>query len=302
MPLSTLIRPFFKGWSGRPNPISQYEVRGYKLDIPAEHVLPRYRADHPLYDRFLGVLGDCLPEYSLVIDIGANIGDSAAALCGIGRKRVICVEGSPHFFKLLANNAERIRICGHEIICVSAIIGAKQTSGLVINSASSGTTVVSDRGTSLTPLDQITEASYFGECPVTLVKVDTDGHDAIVLASGRQTITEHQPLLFWENEIASSTALKYYCNVYEFLQQVGYDWYTIFDNFGNIMFETNSIETVCEISVYIATLNAGISTRTIYYTDILASTQRHRALHSAAVAAYRMSYNIKPCMLNYAEC
>lgn len=293
MALGALTRSFQR-WRRNQNDLSRYEVCGFNLHLPTEHALPRYQAAHRLYDRFLCVLGDCLPEDSIVIDIGANIGDSAAALCGTGRKRVICVEGNPYFFQLLAKNAQLIEARGHRIVCVSAIVGPEQASGFISESGSTGKTVLSDRGISMTSLDRIAETSYPGGCWPTLIKVDTDGYDAVVLASGRRTIAEHQPVLFWENEISSVNNLKEYLQAYSLLEDLGYTNYTVFDNFGNIMFETADRKVLCDMARYIAILNAGLSTRTIYYADILASADRHRDLHSGAVESYQKLFDLIP--------
>src|SRR5258708_30770630 len=120
--LGSLTRSILGGWTNH-NEMSRYELSGFRLYLPTTHALPRYQAAHRLYDRFLGVLGDCLPEDSLVIDIGANIGDSAAALCGMGRKRVICVEGSPDFFQCLTKDGQLIEAVRLRVIWDTPVLG-----------------------------------------------------------------------------------------------------------------------------------------------------------------------------------
>jgi hypothetical protein len=207
---------------------------------------------------------------------------------------VICVEGNPYFFQLLAKNAQLIEDRGHRIVCVSAIVGPEQARGLIADSDSTGKTVLSDRGISMTSLDRIAETSYPDGCRPTLIKVDTDGYDAAVLVSGRRTIAEHQPVLFWENEIFSVSNLEEYMQVYGLLVDLGYNNYTLFDNFGNIMLETADRKILRDMARYVAGLNAGLSTRTIYYVDVLASADRHHELHSRAVESYRKLFDLMP--------
>lgn len=293
MALGALTRSFQRG-RRKQDDTSYYEVRGFKLQLPTEHALPRYQAAHRLYDRFIGVLGDCLPQDSLVLDIGANIGDSAAALCGTGRKRIICVEGSKSFFQFLTRNAQLIEARGNRITCVRAIVGPEEASGLIAEADSTGTTVISETGSPMRSLDQIAEDFCTDRCAPILIKVDTDGYDAAVIMSGPHMIGNHQPLLFWENEIWGDSNLRKYYDTYDFLHELSYTIYTVFDNFGNIMLDNTDRRGLRDIARYIATLNDGLSTRTIYYVDVLASSDKYREIHLAAVQTYREQFCLKP--------
>jgi FkbM family methyltransferase len=270
----------------------RYDVRGFKLHLPTTHTLPHYQAAHRLYDRFLGVLGDHLPDDSLVIDIGANIGSSAAALCGTGRKQVICIEGSSNFFQMLAVNAKLIEARGHRITCVRAIVGPEQETGFVAETDSTGKTVLSKSGTPMQSLDEISRKSCpNGSFPI-LIKIDTDGYDAAVIASGKRTILEYGPLLFWENEILTENDLRQYFDAYDFLAESAYTNFTVFDNFGNIMFSSGDFYALRDVARYIAVMNDKLSTRTVYYVDILASCEQHRELHLEAVKSYRARFRL----------
>lgn len=293
MALGALTRSFQRG-RRKQDDTSYYEVRGFKLQLPTEHALPRYQAAHRLYDRFIGVLGDCLPQDSLVLDIGANIGDSAAALCGTGMKRVICVEGSKSFFQFLTRNAQLIEARGNRITCVRAIVGPEEASGFIEEANSTGKTVISETGSPMMSLDRIAEAVCGGQCAPILIKVDTDGYDAAVIMSGRHLIWDHQPLLFWENEVIDDDNLRTYYDTYDFLYKSSYTVYTVFDNFGNVMIDSTDRNGLRDIARYITTLNDGLSTRTIYYVDVLASTDKYRKLHLASVKMYRERFCLKP--------
>ena len=177
------------------------------------------------------------------------------------------------FFKLLAKNAPFIEARGHRIVCVSAIVGPQRTSAFIAQSVLSGKTVLSDQGVSMTSLDHIAETVYPGGCAPILIKVDTDGYDAAVLASGRSIIAACEPVLFWENEICYDN-LQDYFEIYSLLANLGYENYTVFDNFGNIMFETHDCKLLRDMAGYIAGLNAGLSTRTIYYTYVRAFSRQ----------------------------
>jgi hypothetical protein len=146
----------------------------------------------------------------------------------------------------------------------------------------------------MTSLDQIAEAVCGGQCAPILIKVDTDGYDAAVIMSGRHLICDHQPLLFWENEVFDDNNLRTYYDTYDFLYESSYTMYTVFDNFGNVMLDGTDPNGLRDIARYVATQNDGRSTRTMYYVDVLASTDKYRKLHLAAVKMYRERFCLKP--------
>ena len=77
-----------------------------ELELPLSHELPFYQHDHPRYDRQLGAIAAELG--GPVVDIGANVGDTAAAIRAESDVPILCVEGDPAFFALLERNARAI--------------------------------------------------------------------------------------------------------------------------------------------------------------------------------------------------
>ena len=71
-----------------------------------------------------------------VVDVGANIGDSAAALLALPETRVLAIEGNERFFQLLAANgaqwAERLTpvhcLLGERSELLAAAIDARDSS------------------------------------------------------------------------------------------------------------------------------------------------------------------------------
>jgi hypothetical protein len=62
------------------------------------------------------------------------------------------------------------------------------------------------------------------------------------------------------------------------LQRSGYRAWTVFDNYGDVVLRTREIEALFQLFDYVDRQNAGLTTRTIHYFDVLASTERHEAL------------------------
>ncbi len=79
-----------------------YNIDGFILDLGEGHTLPVYQNDHPMYDKFVPYLGvianDCSARY--LLDIGANVGDTTAALIRHTSANVVCVEPTKKFYEL----------------------------------------------------------------------------------------------------------------------------------------------------------------------------------------------------------
>ena len=72
--------------------------------------MPDYQLDYPYYDKFLQYIIKEIPNDSIVIDVGANVGDSFAAMVGSNHKvEYLCIEASKEFYNQLIKNIDTIR-------------------------------------------------------------------------------------------------------------------------------------------------------------------------------------------------
>src|SRR5574340_220037 len=58
----------------------EYQYTTFTILLPADHLLPDYQQSHKLYDRFLPHLVNYIEPKATVIDVGANCGDTLAAM------------------------------------------------------------------------------------------------------------------------------------------------------------------------------------------------------------------------------
>lgn len=173
------------------------------------------------------------------IDIGANVGDTAAVLCRKQPIPVLCVEGHPRFLPYLRRNLERLP-AGIEI--AECLVGAEAgTVSLASFEANFGTAMI-DRGAAGAPeggevpvvtLRQLL-ASHARFRNARLLKIDTDGSDFEILESSAAVLRETLPVLFFEYDPtlridgpkASAAAIAS-------LVQAGYRRFLLYDNFGH---------------------------------------------------------------------
>ncbi len=267
-----------------------YRIGDYEIAIPPGFGLPSYQKHHKLYDRFLPVLAKHLPAGKLIIDVGANIGDTAVAMLQHCTNPVLCIEPSAVFFSYLEDNLKRIKATdAARVTTCKAMVGTGGLKGeLSHNNAGTAGIKLMETLTEPThiPLDTIVE----DKAHVALVKVDTDGYDFDVIRSAEAVCTEAEPLLFWENEIAEDFQYNDFNELYKWLTVKGYKYIYVFDNFGNLMSVEQGFDTLQNLNAYIYSMKKSGCTRTIYYTDVLAATEKYHHVAANAIAEYQKDW------------
>lgn len=270
----------------------EYRYRNFSLSLPPGHMLPFYRSLHSTYDRFLPHLAKHLPAGSAVIDVGANCGDTAAGMIDVNPYlRYACIEPDPLFFEYLLKNVERILASQpHVAITVHrALIGKAVAQAGLVGSKGTKHAIPADEMTATSaPLESITLDTLLARTvtDVRLLKSDVDGFDYDVLDSAEVLIAAHQPLLFFECHFRNPAQKAGYANTLGSLQRRGYDNWIVFDNYGDMLHRTSDIEALLQLLEYVERQNQRRTTRTIYYFDVLAGTQRDRRLLQDALSSY----------------
>jgi FkbM family methyltransferase len=271
-----------------------YNVGTYEIQLPAGHLLPIYQAQHPSYDKFLPRLANILPAGSAVIDVGANCGDTLAAMASCNEDlHYLCIEADPTFFSILQTNIDAIQANspGIRIDALCELIGGKHLDRAYLE-GSGGTkkaVISSDDSQSLQSksLDSVLLHTLSTKAKISLLKTDTDGWDFDVITSAMQIITKHQPLIFFECQYADPQQLNGYTETIDWLAERGYISWFLFDNYGGFILETNATGIIKSLMAYTEKQNYGLSTRTFHYMDILAATPATLPLATSAVAAHQ---------------
>jgi len=267
-------------------------INKVSIKLPRNHMLPVYLHRHNYYDRFLPYLVSKITESGLIVDVGANVGDTLVAMATENPDlHYLCIEADPEFFQYLEINTGRLRkhfpnirirleqeFVGFNVddVSLAGKFGTKHANF----SPKLGMQIFSSK-----PLDVILKRfEWMGE--VLLIKSDVDGFDWDVIDSGMNTVKESFPILFFEVAVFESSQLASYKNTLESLAHIGYDFWAIFDNFGQIIFQTKNIDTVSQMIEYLDRIRTDQRNRTIYYFDVLASTQKHASFLSMQIDEY----------------
>jgi FkbM family methyltransferase len=210
------------------------DVQGVRMVLPWSHRLPDYAFHNPNYGQNLVDLARLLAETSplTVMDIGANVGDSALQILHAADGKVLCIEGDTAYLEFLhlnVDNDERITV-------VEALLAVDDTGERTKAVRTGGTTrfesgAGDDAMPSVTPAALRAEFADFAD--LRLVKSDTDGYDVSLVPAVAKEWADAHPVLFFEYDpyltgIAGLDPLA----VWPRLRELGYTDIAVWDNGG----------------------------------------------------------------------
>ena len=267
----------------------RYPIGVFTIRLPSDHALPGYQRKYPTYDRFLQFLAAELPE-GTIIDVGANVGDSIAAMASANdRHDFAAVEPSPQFQAYLRRNIEAMQAerPGLKIANYACFLSADlPITGQSVGRGTGRAVIGAEGGDG----EQVANISLDSLCRdkgidrIALLKVDTDGFDWSVIESGMETIARSRPPIFFEAELGETGEyLDDYGRVLRWLADYGYGAFHAFDNFGGYLWAEDTVEGLERLLHYVRRQNTGEAVRTIYYVDILAVSPDDSAMARSAV-------------------
>ena len=256
---------------------STYNIDGFQMELGEGHTLPEGQKRFPMYDAFvpyLGVLADRVicSDGGWIVDVGANVGDTTAALLRHTQAKVLCVEPTDRYYSLLERNVSAFGIPFTERVRLVKAFVSLHTGDSFVSRVERGT-AVNIRTSGQKEADSYTLPDLLIHedielQQVALIKTDTDGYDADCLLSFGDKLAKVHPLLYWENQIDNVMQHRMFVQLASYLKSNGYQDFFVFDNFGNYLGHTNA-EGLVDIDDYLLRIQQGHSARTIYYVDVL---------------------------------
>ena len=88
----------------------KYLIDDISISIDYVHRLPDYQRDHPKYDKFLPFFVKYLPNNSIVVDVGSNVGDTVVGMCQKNPNlEYLCIEADKKYFNDLLKNVKKLK-------------------------------------------------------------------------------------------------------------------------------------------------------------------------------------------------
>lgn len=254
--------------------------------MPWSHRLPDYVRAYPGYGQNLVAVVSAISELEqpsrfTVIDIGANVGDSALQVLNAVDVDVVCVEPDPYWLGFLQENSAsepRIRIV-HAMLLPSL----QEARGNFASHRADGTTrFVVGAGAGATPTTTTAESLRCALpelAPVRLVKTDTDGFDVRLLPDLARTFGDTRPVLFFEFDppLARETGDENPEKIWTALSALGYEQCVVWNNFGTLL----GSWPIADLARVAAIFEKSVEERGYHYWDVAAL---HRSdPHNAAI-------------------
>jgi FkbM family methyltransferase len=215
------------------DPPCSVTAHGRSLRLPLSHELPTYLKLLPLYDSLPERLGDYLHEkYGPLncVDVGANIGDTIAALYKDESDNFLAVEPDPKFNRYLHENWNVPNVKILEQVCSSTSKLERYEMVEKYGTASFNKNTGGVEYRTSTVDDLLIEHPQFAAPH--LIKVDTDGNDFAVLAGAKQALFA-QPAVLFECDVFGNTRYVEDClDTLARFSAAGYRSMLVYEKFG----------------------------------------------------------------------
>lgn len=222
----------------RGDPTVEVDVDGARLELPLSHSFPAYRRQYPSYAENLGKVARVVADLGgrTMIDVGANVGDSAAIVkAHAPDMAILCIDADPTYLPFLRSNTARwpdVQVAAPVLLAQrteeipGSISRARGTSRFDSSSPGRAAAVCLD--------DLVAEQQRFS-APA-FIKSDTDGFEDHVLQGSTSILSDTGPVLFLEYDPtllrdSGSNGLE----MLERLRSFGYRRIAYCDKFGRLL-------------------------------------------------------------------
>jgi len=179
------------------------------------------------------LLSDAAPG-TTVIDIGANVGDTAA-LCRLAgcTLDIVAVEASLSFYKLLAFNIDRCPGLFGSTSAIWAFVGRPDDQA-PLHSQGGTASIANKQGTperlgAVQP-PVVSLADLLVQTP-SLVKIDVDGYDHVIIENDIATLEKHRPVIWTETQSETISSDADWARLIKKLT-AKWPYMMVFDNYG----------------------------------------------------------------------
>ena len=221
----------------------------FEIEVPKNHPLLGSVGHGPIRDQCIGNTAACIVEKypdASFLDIGANIGDTAALLASHTGNRLILVEASDYFFEILQRNARRLP---NETVLIQALVGdGSDVTGDFLHWG--GTSSFHEDASGLKRARTLRLAEV-ADAKTGFVKSDTDGFDFTILRAGIDWLAAAKPAILFENQIRTREDLTQADALFADLSRIGYTGFVVWDDPGFHMLSTEDIRVLKGLDHYL---------------------------------------------------
>ena len=178
-----------------------YQINGTMIKIDYNHLLPNYEKNFPNYDRFLSHLVKYLENDSIVVDVGANVGDSLLKMVNSNdRLQYICIEPDDNFYSDLVHNCEMVKNkkTKLKVTTLKKYVGLDSDYISLVNGTNGSKRSIPGSGSARSDsLENIFNELNISQNKLSLIKSDVDGYDWDVIKSAN-SLLNNNPYIYFE--------------------------------------------------------------------------------------------------------
>jgi FkbM family methyltransferase len=216
-----------------------YQFKNFNLEIYLSHDFPFNLQEQPQYSQNLGDIALRLSKKYpnlKAIDIGANIGDSAAIIKSRVDVPILCIEGNPRFLGMLERNTQPMK----NISIEKCFVGEAELQVKPVNSLGTSYLEKSENGIPVKTISSIIDR-HPDFWDTKLLKIDTDGFDNKIIRGAASFLERTKSSVFFEYDPHYLTLQgESGVDIYDFLCGLGYNRFVIYDNLGDYLLTLGS--------------------------------------------------------------
>ncbi len=245
-PLGTELRPF--------------KIGSYELLIHGNNSLWVEYGKNPEYTAQLARLARSVFEKhpaACAIDVGANVGDTAALVRSVVAAPIYCIEGDAAIFDLLKQNiAVMPQVSAHQCFLgerteTLQVLTAKDGWDLTLIPVQAGGSETSKPMSLISLDDWAKQIALPTSCK--LLKLDIEGFDLRALRGATQLLSSHRPAILFEFNHQNLTKLgEDGLKIFPHLASLGYDRLLVYDGQGFLMLagRVGDAATLADLDAY----------------------------------------------------
>lgn len=233
------------------------KVGDFVIKAPRRHPVTRFAIDQPYRDLPVGfAAGAVAKKYpgASFVDIGANIGDTAAMMATYAPNPLILVEASAIYQDILRQNIAVLpNVRRVEFVFVTT--DAKAPSGRLRHWGGTAAFEASSEQTigATKRLSEVTDDDTM------FIKIDTDGFDFAILCSSIDWLADARPLVLFESDVPTEDLHRQALETLDALVGAGYRWFIVWDDRGYHMTTTDDIAVLRELHTWLHTRRQTVS-------------------------------------------
>ncbi len=222
------------------DPEVKYNLAGVNILLPFSHNLFINKKIFPSYDENVGRVALLVKEkYNdlRMIDIGANVGDTAVMVKSKVDIPILCIEGEEKFVPLLQKNTKNFQ----NIFVEKSFIGDEEfIKGDYVYSKGSGRIIEGEKQSEIyfKTLEQIFP-NYPEFKKSKLLKIDTDGFDCKIIKKEINLLSEMKPVILFEYDPFLYRSKDEALGVFDLLLKAGYSTVVFYENTGDYLLTTD---------------------------------------------------------------